>query len=183
MTIKNLSIFDFDGTLFRSPERPDWWKEKGWWGKHESLSPPCVPEKPGSDWWVSSTVEAAKAAVSDSETYAVLITGRLAQKFHARVFELLSHVGLRFDETHLTPGGGTLPHKLRVIEGLINRLPTIEKVEIWEDRSEHVGAFKSVIEQFGKESEIHLVSTHAHALECTPESMAERVVARYLAGA
>ena len=184
MTIKYLHIFDFDGTLFRSPERPAWWKEKGWWGKHESLGPPCVPEKPGSDWWVESTVSAAKKAISDAESYAVLITGRLAQKFHARVFELLSQVGLHFDETHLTPGGGTLPHKLRVIEDLIKRLP-IEKVEIWEDRSEHVGAFKSVIEQFGKESEIHLVSTHAHALECPPpeEGMAERVVARYLAGA
>jgi len=181
VTIKYLHIFDFDGTLFRSPERPAWWREKGWWGKHESLSPPCVPEKPGSDWWVESTVSAAKKAISDAESYAVLITGRLAGKFHARVFELLSQVGLRFDETHLTPGGGTLPHKLRVIEDLIKRLP-IEKVEIWEDRSEHVGAFKSVIEQFGKESEIHLVSTHAHALECPPpeESMAERVVARFL---
>lgn len=177
--IKNLHIFDFDGTLFRSPEKPDWWKDKGWWGKLESLNPPCVPKEPGADWWVGSTVEAAKKAISDPETFAVLITGRLAGKFHARMFELLSHAGLRFDEVHLTPGGGTLPFKLKIIEALIQKLP-IEKVEIWEDRSEHVGAFKSVVEQFGKESEIHLVSTRAHALECTPESMAERVVARYL---
>lgn len=181
MTIKNLHVFDFDSTLFRSPVKPDWWPEKGWWSKPESLGPPCVPEKPGADWWVSSTVEAAKKAVSDPETYAVLATGRLAGKFHARMFELLSQQGLRFDEVHLTPGGGTLPFKLRVIEGLIQRLP-IEKVEIWEDRSEHVGAFESVIRQFGKEFEIHLVSSKAHPLECTAESMAQRVVAKFLVG-
>ncbi len=176
---KRLCIFDFDGTLFRSPEKPDWWPEKGWWSKAESLGPPCVPEHPGSDWWVSSTVEAAKAAISDPDTYAVLITGRLAGKFHKRVPELLKQAGLRFDEVHLTPGGGTLPFKLKVIEALLQKL-AVEKVEVWEDRAEHVGAFKSLVEQFGIESEIHLVTTHAHPLECTQESMPQRVVARYL---
>jgi len=183
VTIKNLHVFDFDGTLFRSPEKPDWWGDKGWWGNPESLSPPCVPEKPGPDWWVSSTVAEAKKSIADPETFTVLITGRLVKKFHARMFHLLGGVGLRFDEVHLTPGGGTLPFKLKVIESLIHKLQ-VEKIEVWEDRSEHVGAFKSLCEQFGKESEIHLVSTKAHALECPPpptgETMAERVVASFL---
>lgn len=183
MAIKKIHVYDFDGTLFRSPEKPTWWKDKGWWGKLESLNPPCVPEKPGSDWWVESTVEAAKKSISDPEAFAVLCTGRLSGKFHGRMFDLLGQAGLRFDEVHLTPGGGTLPFKLRVIEALLHKLNDVAKVEIWEDRSEHVGAFKSVVEQFGIESEIHLVSSKAHTLECTEESMAQRVVARYLAGA
>ena len=170
MTIKNLHLFDFDGTLFRSPERPDWWKDKGWWGKFESLGPPCVPDHPSADWWVASTVDAAKKSISDPETYAVLATGRLAGRFHKRVLELLGQAGLRFDEVHLTPGGGTLPFKLGLMEKLIEKLG-VEKVEVWEDRSEHVGAFESVIKQFGKESEIHLVSTKPHQLECTVETM------------
>lgn len=180
MTIKNLHLFDFDGTLFRSPEKPDWW-EGGWWGKVQSLGPPCVPEKPGADWWIGSSVAAAKKSISDPETYAVLATGRLAGKFHARVHDLLSQVGLRFDETHLTPGGGTLPFKLSLVVKLIGSLG-VERVEVWEDRSEHVGAFKAVCEQFGKECEIHLVSSHAKPLECKQEDMAERVVAKFLAG-
>lgn len=180
MTIKNLHIYDFDGTLFRSPEKPAWWKERGWWGQVESLSPPCVPERPGSDWWVSSTVDSAKASTSDAETYAVLITGRLAGKFHARLFELLGQVGLRFAEVHLTSGGGTLPFKLKVIENLIHKLG-IAKVEVWEDRSEHVGAFKSICEQFGIESEIHLVSAKDHPPACTQEAIAGRVAAAYTA--
>jgi hypothetical protein len=179
VSIKTLAVFDFDGTLFRSPEKPDWWPEKGWWSKHESLGPPCVPEKPGADWWVPGTVEAAKKCIGDSETFAVLCTGRLAGKFHTRMFELLSHAGLRFDEVHLTPGGGTLPFKLKIIESLIGKLKP-EKVEVWEDRSEHVGAFKSLCEQFGTESEIHLVSTKSHPLECTQEDMASRVAARFM---
>lgn len=180
MSIKYLHLYDFDGTLFRSPERPSWWPEKGWWSKAESLGPPCVPDKPGAEWWVESTVEAAKKSISDPETFAVLCTGRLLAKFHARMFNLLGHIGLRFDEVHLTPGGGTLPFKLKIIESLLNKFPDLEKVEVWEDRSEHVGAFKSMAEQFGKESEIHLVSTRAHPLECSQETLAERVAARFL---
>ena len=178
--MKNLAIFDFDGTLFRSPERPAWLKEKGWWGQPMSLNPPCVPEKPGSDWWVSATVEAAKKCIADPDTYTVLATGRLHNKFHTRLHALLTQAGLRFDEVHMLPGGSTLPFKLKVITTLLAKLP-VERVEVWEDRSEHIGAFKAVIDQSGKESEIHLVSTKSHELECPEETQAERVVARFVA--
>jgi len=179
--LKTLAVFDFDNTLFRSPTRPDWWPDLGWWSKPESLAPPCVPEHPGPDWWVSSTVDAAKAAISDMGTFAILITGRLSAKFHARVFELLHQAGLRFDEVHLTPGaGGTLEFKLQVITGLTKTLG-VQAVEIWEDRAEHLGPFKAAVEQFGITPEIHHVSTHAHPLECTPGNTAKRVTAKFLA--
>jgi hypothetical protein len=178
--IKRLCVFDFDNTLFRSPLPPEWWTEKGWWGKPASLDPPCVPEHPGPEWWVPSTVAAAKAAISDMETVAILITGRLAGRFHSRVFELLHQAGLRFDEVHLTPGGGTLPFKLQVIAGLTEGLG-VEAVEIWEDREEHLGPFKAAVEQFGITPTIHHVTTHAHPPACSQESMAQKVVARFLA--
>jgi len=95
-----LAVFDFDGTLFRSPEAPIW-AGKGWFVNVESLGPPCVPEKPEPNWWVSNTVSAARGAISDQNTWAVLITGRVDSIFRWRIPELLKAAGLNFDEVHL----------------------------------------------------------------------------------
>ena len=73
-----LHIYDFDGTLFRSPHQPAVW-EGDWWSDPASLLPPCVPEKPGSEWWIASTVSSAKRSISDSDVFAVMMTGRKDQ--------------------------------------------------------------------------------------------------------
>jgi|SaaInlStandDraft_4_1057021.scaffolds.fasta_scaffold00075_39 hypothetical protein len=44
-----LHLYDFDGTLFRSPEEPKWWSDvskKNWWTSAPSLDEPCVPRQP-----------------------------------------------------------------------------------------------------------------------------------------
>ena len=166
--ITQLHIYDFDGTLFRSPEKPEWWT-KGWWGRIESLSPPCVPEKPDAEWWVPSAVSAAHKSISNASVYSVMMTGR-PTKFGARVHELLASVGLRFDE-HLFVGagaGGTLGSKLKHIDALMTKL-AVTRVEMWEDRTEHIGPFDSFLKTKDVESEIHLISTTPMPLACGPE--------------
>ena len=60
--IKEIHIFDFDQTLFRSPHPPD--DEKDWWTNIKSLSPPCVPLEPDESWWNNEVVLAAKEAIN-----------------------------------------------------------------------------------------------------------------------
>ncbi len=139
-----VTIFDFDGTLFRSPERPTWWPLAGFWSRLESLGPPFVPEDPGHDWWAADVVAEARKAIADPESMTVLLTGR-SERFAPRVTELLHGHRFWFDESHFMSLGETetLGGKLRVIEALARRTPRFEVVEVWDDRHEHLAAFET----------------------------------------
>jgi len=156
MPITKLAVFDFDGTLFKSPEKPDWWPHQGFWGRLETLSPPYVPERPGSDWWAGNIVQEAKRACSDAQTYTVLMTGRIG-KFEGRVRDLLDGVGLRFDDYFFAGGGSTLSFKTSTLMRLVERFPSLETVEMWDDRPEHASEFESVLESLGLGVTVHRV--------------------------
>jgi hypothetical protein len=190
-----LHVFDFDGTLFKSPHQPKWWPRKGWWGLTASLYPPCVPEKPSSKWWVGSTVSAAKRSISNSDVWAVLMTGRIEGRFRFRVSQLLKQRGLNFDDVYLNPGGTTSTVKKKYIFQLLNRHPDIDAVHIWEDR--HMSVYVSFIKKYakatGRSIEVfpHNVKDHPYPTACSEESYLEfqehhkaatlkRVTARYL---
>lgn len=170
-----LAIFDFDGTLFASPGRPSWWPFQGFWGRPESLEPPHVPDRPGADWWSSKVVTEAKRAITDSETYTILLTGR-PQKLSGRIKGLLGHAGLRFDEYHFS-NDDTLSFKLRVMGELVNKLQP-EQVTLWDDRSEHIAPFEAHLEKLGVEFKVHKVPRAMREFE-NPPTTAFRVAARW----
>jgi hypothetical protein len=172
-----LAIFDFDGTLFRSPEKPEGWNE-GWWGNPASLAPPIVPETPSAEWWNGSVVQRAKRDISDDETVAVLITGRLAKKFTPRLRDLLSQAGLKFQHVYLAPGGDTESYKIRVIGELLKEYPMVTGVDIWEDRANHLKKFADFVESQNKAAFPHLVTVAAHEPESLPS--AAKVAGLYL---
>ena len=176
-----LHIYDFDKTLFASPEKPDWWTQ-GWWGRPESLGPPCVPDRPTADWWNSSVVSSAKRSNSDPDVVSILVTGRLVKKFHLRVRDLLRQAGLRFDSVHLAAGGSsTETAKLKVFAETLADNPGITSVEIWEDRAEHIGKFKSFFEAQGLKCKAHLVKIAPHEVACDSDlKLACTVVARHV---
>ena len=117
-----LYIFDFDGTLFRSPAKPALWKG-GWWGKQESLNPPCVPQVPDSDWWISDVVGKAKEARGNPKAMSVMMTGRGADAFSARIDELLSGAGLSFDRVLLSDSYDTVAFKSGEIRKIFYEKP------------------------------------------------------------
>jgi len=172
----DLAIFDFDGTLFATPDRPAWWPWQGFWGRVESLSPPYVPERPPGDWWVPVVVSAAKKAIADPNTYVVLLTGR-PTKLAQRVKELLTQQGLRFDEYLFSPGDSTLPMKLGAIDRLVQQLQP-NHVTMWEDRSEHIGDFERKLADLGVAFKVHKMPRATHEMENAP-TIAFRVAARY----
>jgi len=162
-----LHLYDFDGTLFRSPFAPAVW-DGDWWSDVRSLIPPCVPQRPGSEWWINKTVSSAQRSIADSNVFAVLTTGRPANSgLRFRVPELLKDKGLRFDEVHLAPPAGTLAFKKGVLSKLLRRYPFIDTVRIWDDRRSHLPEFMDTAVQEGIDpSKVHL--THVREKSMTP---------------
>lgn len=180
MPVQRIAIFDFDGTLFASPEKPDWWPHQGFWGRLETLSPPFVPERPGSEWFSGPVVSEAKQAMGDSETYTCLLTGRVP-KFEKRIKEILAGAGLRFDDYFFTAGSSTLPFKLATIEKLVGRFPDVKFVEMWDDRQEHIGDFEKKLEALGVEGRVHHVKKVIRDFEIGPDQIpAVKVATRFI---
>jgi len=156
--INRIAIFDFDGTLFRSPEKPPWWPHKGFWGRLETLSPPYVPQVPGPEWYIESVLSEARDAIGDPQTYSCLLTGRIP-KFSARVREIMGVAGVSFQDYFFASGGSTLPFKIKIIEDLISKNPGVRIVEMWEDREEHIGPFEEKLNQLGVQFQVHHVQS------------------------
>lgn len=158
-----IHIYDFDGTLFKSPEAPDWWSRTRygqWHSNQSSLGQPFLANRPSSDCWISSVVREAKSSISDMNTWAVMCTGRIdTGPLRYRVAELLDQVGLDFDQNFLNyTGGDTEPYKQRVLIDLLKQHPQVKKVVMWEDTQKNLDALEKICERAGVVFEGHLVS-------------------------
>jgi len=138
-----LHVYDFDGTLFKSPTPPAGWDiKKDWWSDSQSFGDPCVEDNPGNSMWVAPLVARAKQSISDPRVWAVLCTGRPLRSFARwRVPELLKIAGLDFDEVLLNPGTNTPQFKAASVWKLLSKYPDIQTVHVWDD---DVGNLKSV---------------------------------------
>lgn len=152
---RRLVIYDFDGTLFNSPDREagelayleatgQTLPFPGWWGRLESLSPPIVPEIPGEEWLIPGTIAAYREDAKDENSELCLMTGR-PFKNRKRVIAICDNFDLKFHHYYFRgqpgqKGRDTLEIKANFIEGdLIHG--ELAVLEIWEDRPEHTSAF------------------------------------------
>jgi hypothetical protein len=183
----SLSIFDFDNTLFRSPEKPEDWPHKGWWGRLESLMPPFVPEKPmngfnaeGQSWWNVELLKVLENEEFDGNQPHI-VTGRMKRVFTERMNEILEDAGLidlvTENRIHLSKGS-TLDWKLSKFKEIIDeRLDELADVgtgwetsqgelvvTIYEDRLEHIPYFVDLIEEYIEEG---LISSHSEVVTVT----------------
>lgn len=154
---QELHIFDFDGTLFRSPCPhprlgeafirdqlivPPFLGGLGWFQDAATLSPPFVPVNPGDDmdtWFVESVVVAFRDALIKGH-YVVVLTGR-DEPFRDRVTAILASAGLVPHELHLKGGErlGTIKFKSKVFADLAARMRP-RRVVLYEDRPEQGAA-------------------------------------------
>lgn len=144
--ITKLNIFDFDGTLAKTP-LPEFgkvefekrtgvaWQHKGWWSKPESLDMDIfdIP-------LIDETLEAYKKEINDPSVMNVMVTGRMF-KLGPQVEKILNYHGLKFDKYCYNRGGDTMNGKLKDFDLLVSELPDLEIVEIWEDRVPHAEKF------------------------------------------
>ena len=155
--INKISIFDFDGTLMKTPnsiEGKKQWEEfygkdyphKGWWGKPESLDDAVFDIQP-----IESTVSDYKKEINNPNTFVIMLTGRIPHQ-SSQIEELLALHNIYFKEYHYKSDGDTLTSKLNTIKSLLNRFPQVNEIEMWEDREAHVIAF----EEWGKENGINI---------------------------
>tara|TARA_Y100000310_G_scaffold332468_1_gene408109 strand:+ start:621 stop:1178 length:558 start_codon:yes stop_codon:yes gene_type:complete len=169
--VSELHLYDFDGTLFRSPHLDGIPK---WWVSDFSLSPPCVPQKPGPEWWNQKVVGEARRSIADQNVWCIMVTGRsdTVGGFRWRVPELLKGAGLRFDAVYLNDtGGATDAFKKRVITDTLRRFPQIETVHIWEDRLNHLASFCKHVQSLGRACVQHPQKDSPHPVICDPEEL------------
>ena len=143
-----LHVFDFDGTLFRSPPRPEGYPGP-WWAKNFSLEPPCVPMEPGPSWWVENVVRQARKSIASPNVYSVMCTARSAtSKLTWRIADLLRQQDLDFEEVILNEYGvDSRLYKQHAIGRILQRFPQIEAVQIWEDDLENLATFVRFVEK------------------------------------
>ena len=162
----NLAVFDFDWTLFRSPDKPTHWRGP-WWPEPLSVGPPCVPEVPGSEWWNQDVVGAARDAIRDPDIYTLFMTGREEEIFSDRVFSLLSQVDLRFDEGALTPqaakdtGSFKLERMLAVAEDI-----DPARIDIYDDYDDLLYWYIAELETSGYWAVPHLIPINPQIAIC-----------------
>jgi hypothetical protein len=176
-----LHIFDFDGTLFKSPSPPKSYGKRGWWDDPRSLEPPCVPEKPGGEWYNSTVVSAFKKAKANPQAVTVVMTGRMSH-FRKRVKQLCSAGGINPDELILkqSGGGATEAYKVAAMRYLLKQMPYCKKVEFWEDRHHHLKNFGRYIESKGYDFVGHPVKAQDRPATCDITPIASRVARRWM---
>ncbi len=142
--IKTLAVFDFDDTLFRSPQRPDDYKGN-WHIKSDSLSPPAVPRVPKQNMWHVDIVNQAKKYCLKEDAYCIMLTGRVGNVFEDRIKELISQQEISFDQYGFNEfGGDTAKYKIQTINSLIDKIPKLNNLIMWDDDEEKIEKYKEV---------------------------------------
>jgi hypothetical protein len=157
---KKLAVWDFDGTLYQTPDRPEGealyaaamgkpWPFGGWWGRLETLMPPLIPDPPPRELLIEATYQAYLGWKADKDAHNVLMTGR-PYKNRKRVQEILAHFDISFDEEYYRGQRGlsfsqdTFEIKSDIIEERLVH-DKLECIEVWEDRAEHIGRFLGLL--------------------------------------
>ena len=168
-----LHLFDFDGTLFKSPEyKPSWWSVPGdysWFVHPASLTEPCVPLNPDSKWWINRSVSDAKESLKNRNSKTIICTGRV-DSHKPRLVSLLNKKGLKgFDGMFFNPGIDAKIFKINTIEKLHKKVG-FTAVHIWEN--ENYDFYKSFVEsKLGIPCVIHVVDENHIPYTCKVEDI------------
>jgi hypothetical protein len=142
---RKIYVFDFDGTLFYTPEPEEGkktfkmqtnidWPHRGWWSKKETLDQDIF-HIPMNQWVYRQYLK----SISEN-ALVVLATGRM-EKLRKEVESILNSNNLSFDEIHLNPGMDTFLFKAKLFEKLIEKCsPDI--LTMYDDRVEHLIKFR-----------------------------------------
>ena len=129
--VKTLAVFDFDDTLFNSPEAPR--GHKGNW----HIKPESLPDNPKEKDWNLDIVSKALDLCEDPSVYCVMMTGRVGNIFGEKIDAMLKGKGLNFAKTYYNEfGGDTAQYKMDEINRLLNKLPNVKNLLMWEDQKE-----------------------------------------------
>ncbi|RIA95796.1 hypothetical protein C1645_453163 [Glomus cerebriforme] len=117
-----INIFDFDGTLFSSPEpNAAIWENrlvgllknenvifKGWYQDKRSLSFGQEGQNGLEDRWNNQLIDTVKQSMRAQNTLTVLLTGRNYNEFSEVITEMVERKGMHFDVMGFKPSNNTL---------------------------------------------------------------------------
>ncbi|KAF7723140.1 hypothetical protein EC973_002322 [Apophysomyces ossiformis] len=197
-----LAIFDFDSTLFLSPQlSPTIWHNllvnaiinedelgPGWWRDIRSLQfGKELQETAWKGYWNENVVKEARKAIKDPNTMAIVLTGRRYHPFHQVIPLMLEAKSLHFDLIGLRPDpeqehswkwtdgdvlvynppsvfSSTMQFKQRFINHLLQQIPSIREIVMWDDRKRHVHVFSAFLEALQEKDVLdrgHVKHVHA----------------------
>lgn len=164
--ITRVAIFDFDGTLFQSPQPPGWWKKTNWFRDSTSLDPPCVPKRPDGAWWNKRVVGQARKSASDGLTLTVLLTGRWGRVFGPRIRELVKQQGLSFDRVMLPSSPGAAAFKGATLNKILDTHPDVTEIDVFDDYADHTRIFTTIGHKRSIKVNVNHVSYDPHKPDC-----------------
>lgn len=166
---KVINIFDFDGTIFNSPN-----PSRKLWDNKIIGKLRASPSQGGYGWYqntltledkyiVNSTfnedvVSEIRKSMEDPDAVTVLLTGRTTD-YSDMIQAIVTKEGLEFDEYGFKPAGEkvtTFNFKTDFIEELIDLYDGIE-VNLWDDRIKHVKRFREWLELSGIPGTVHFI--------------------------
>ena len=184
--ITRIDIFDFDGTIFNSPEPSiKLWGNKmygklmappkngglGWFQNVITLNPKYTQGCTFND----EVVDAVKKSMTDVHSLTVMLTGR-TDNYESLIKNILSKAGLVFDDYGFKPlgdSGTTFDFKEKFIKDLLLSNPNVNYIQIWEDRVKHLQKFRALITNLGIEGNVvHVEKQETHM----PEELEVEVV-------
>ncbi|MFW6219960.1 MAG: hypothetical protein ACOC33_03895 [bacterium] len=146
--MKKLIVFDFDQTLFSTPEPEDGkkiWKEKtgeeypqnkGWWGRPESLDNEMFDIKP-----LPNIYSKFKKDVSNPNNYVIILTAR-QEKLRPQVEKILNDNNIKPDELIMRSGN---KDKGDIILDFVKENPDLKSITVYDD---FAGGMKHKIKEF-----------------------------------
>lgn len=143
--IKNLFIFDCDGTLLNTPSPEEgklaWsnfynikYPHKGWWGRSESLDPKVFKIEP-----ISTIIDSYNYAKNIPKSKTIMLTSR-EPKLKDLLIEHLHSNNLFFDDYLFKSGNKDKPQR---IDQILDNIKTIDYVEVWDDRDKEILLYQS----------------------------------------
>ncbi|KAI9276611.1 hypothetical protein BY458DRAFT_433514 [Sporodiniella umbellata] len=186
-SVTRLAIFDFDNTLFFSPQlSPTIWHPRvlkkavaeslygpGWWRDVRSMELEPKKNLEQTAWkgfWNEDIVQEARNCIEDPSTMTVVLTGRRHHPFSNVICAMLSSKNLVFDMVCLRPDPeiapkyrwkisnntlnyhtspsvfhSTVHFKESFIYNLLQRVPSLYYISLWEDRIYHITNFKQYL--------------------------------------
>lgn len=182
-----LNIFDFDNTLFRSPEpNPKLWGRKllgklkstleehggGWYQNTATLTEKYID----LNNFIEETVSEVEKSIADINAVTALLTGRNIA-YNDIIKNIIARKGLVFDYFGLKFTGKTLDFKYGFIKNTIQDIESkgkkVKFINIWEDREDHVKKFKEFLNTLGIPNEVHEVTNGRYHM---PEEYEKEIV-------
>ncbi len=103
-------------------------------------------------------VNKARELIDRPEVYCIMLTGRIDNIFEDRVKQLLSQKDLFFDKVGLNQfGGDTVDFKVNTIKNLIDKMPNLDRLTMWDDDEEKIEKYKEIFSNKEYDFVIHTV--------------------------